>query len=163
MNTDRLIARIPAPLHRWLLRALQPWRLWLWGRMAREVEGIMVLGFAKDGRVLLVRHSYHLPDQWLVPGGGRAAGEDILAAAAREMAEETGCTLHDAQHMGQVLRMMPQGWTNRIELVCGQITGTPCADGREIVEVALYAPDALPVAANASVHEYLALWMASKA
>ena len=155
-------ALIPAPLHRWLLRVLQPWRLWLWGRLGREVEGIMVLGFAADGRVLLVRHSYHLPDQWLVPGGGRARGEDLLATARREMAEETGCVLHQPVHLGQVLRKMPQGWTNRIELVTGQISGTPCADGREIVEVALHAPDALPPMTNAAVHQYLALWAASK-
>ncbi|KUR76316.1 NUDIX hydrolase [Novosphingobium sp. FSW06-99] len=155
-------ALIPAPLHRWLLRVLQPWRLWLWGRLGREVEGIMVLGFAADGRLLLVRHSYHLPDQWLVPGGGRAAGEDILTAAAREIAEETGCTLHNARSLGQVRRRMPQGWTNRIEVVTGRITGTPRADGREIVAVALHAPDALPAATNGAVHAYLALWQASE-
>ena len=162
VTLDRLIARIPAPLHRWLLRTVQPWRLWLWGRFGREIEGIMVLGFAPDGRVLLVRHSYHLPDQWLLPGGGRARGEDILAAAAREMAEETGCTLLQARQVGQVLRTMPQGWTNRIVLVCGQIAGTPRADGREIVEIALHAPDALPTTASATTREYVALWRASK-
>lgn len=162
LNTAGLIARIPAPLHRWVLRRLQPWRLWLWGRLAREVEGIMVLGFADDGRVLLVRHSYHLPDQWLLPGGGRASGEDMLAAAAREMAEETGCMLHDATHVGTVRRPMPQGWTNRIELVSGQISGTARADGREIVEVSLHAPDALPANAGAVVHDCLALWQASE-
>jgi 8-oxo-dGTP pyrophosphatase MutT (NUDIX family) len=156
------IAHIPAPLHRWLLRRLQPWRLWLWGLLRREVEGIMVLGFADDGRLLLVRHSYHLPDQWLVPGGGRAAGEDVLRAAAREMAEETGCVLHEATHLGQMLRTMPQGWTNRIELVTGRISGIPRADGREIVAVALHPPDALPDRTGAAVQDYLALWRASK-
>ncbi len=158
MNLDRLIAHIPAPLHRWLLRRLQPWRLRLWGVLRREVKGIMVLGFADDGRVLLVRHSYHLSDQWLVPGGGRATGEDPLAAAAREMAEETGCTLHEARLLGEGLRTMPHGWTNRTALVSGRISGTPRADGREIVEVALYPPDALPANASASVRGYLARW-----
>ena len=162
MNTGRLIALLPAPLHRWLLRKMQPWRLWLWGRFGREVEGIMVLGFADDGRVVLVRHSYHLPDQWLLPGGGRAPGEDILTAATREMAEETGYRLRQPQWLGQVSRTMPQGWTNRIEVVCGRVSGTPCADGREIVAVALHPPGDLPVNTHSSVQEFLALWSASK-
>jgi 8-oxo-dGTP pyrophosphatase MutT (NUDIX family) len=158
--TDRILARLPAWLHRRLLRIAQPMRLWAWGVLRREIEGIMVLGFANDGRLVMVRHSYHLPDQWLVPGGGRAPGEDMLRAATRELAEEVGCALADAVWQGTVLRTMPQGWTNRIEVVAGTISGAPRADGREIVEVALFAPDALPAATSATVHEYLALWRA---
>jgi 8-oxo-dGTP pyrophosphatase MutT (NUDIX family) len=158
----RLIGHIPAPLHRGLLRLVQPWRLWLWGLLGREVEGIMVLGFADDGRLLLVRHTYHRRDQWMVPGGGRARGEDLLATARREMAEETGCTLHDARHLGQVMRTTAQGWRNRIEVVTGRITGVPRADRREIDEVGLFAPDALPPQTYRGVHEYLALWAAGK-
>lgn len=160
---DRVVARLPAGLHRWLLRRLQPWRLRLWGLFRREVEGIMVLGFADDGRLLLVRHSYHLPDQWLVPGGGRAPGEDPIRAATREMAEEAGCMLTGAVRLGQIRRPMPQGWTNRIEIVTGRISGTPRADGREIVEVALHAPAALPPETSDAVHEYLAIWHGSQA
>jgi len=159
---SQLIAHIPASLHRWLLRVVQPWRLWWWGRRGREVEGVMVLGFAEDGRVALVRHSYHLPDRWLLPGGGRAKTEDALAAARREMAEETGCTLHDARHLGQLRHHMAEGWINRIELVSGRISGAPRADGREIVEVGLFAPDALPASVSPAVREYLALWSGSK-
>ena len=149
--------RIPEPIHRFVLRMVQPVRLRLWGLLAREVEGIMVLGFADDGQLVLVRHSYHLPDQWLVPGGGRHPHEDILTAARRELAEEVGCTLHDPVHLGRIVRAMPQGWTNRIEVVSGRITGTPIADGREIIAAALHDPAALPAQTHASVREYLAL------
>ena len=159
---NRLIRLIPAPFYRTLLRLGQPWRLWWWGLRGREVEGVMVLGFADDGLVVLVRHSYHLPDCWLAPGGGRARGEDVLAAARREMAEETGCSLHEARHLGSVWHTMPQGWINRIELVGGQITGTPRADGREIVEAALFAPDALPAGVSPAVRDYLARWQHSE-
>lgn len=155
MTLDRLVARIPAPVHRWLLRRLQPVRLRLWGLMGRRVDGIVVLGLADDGRLLLVRHSYHLPDQWLVPGGGRASGEDSLAAARRELAEETGCTLHGAVCIGQIARRMREGWTNRITIVTGRISGNPRADGREIVEVALHDRAALPNQTHATVHDYL--------
>jgi 8-oxo-dGTP pyrophosphatase MutT (NUDIX family) len=158
----RLVTLVPPGLHRWALRTAQPWRLRLWGLLRREVEGIMVLGFDERGHLLLVRHSYHLPDQWLVPGGGRAKGEDAVQAARREMAEEAGCTLNDATWIGRMLRAMPEGWTNRIEIVTGRITGTPHADGREIVEIALHDPAALPVNTSAAVHQYLAQWQASK-
>jgi len=154
---ERVLAALPGWLHRGLLRTLQPLRLRLWGILRREVAGVMVLGFTPDGRLLLVRHSYHLPDQWLVPGGGRAPGEDAIATATREMTEEAGCTLIDAAHLGQILRRMPHGWTNRIDVVTGTIHGTPIADLREITEVTLVDPGALPADTNAAVHEYLAL------
>jgi hypothetical protein len=78
------------------------------------------------------------------------------------MVEETGCILHDAAHFGQVVHTAPQGWVNRIELVTGRISGTPRADRREIDEVGLFAPDALPPTTYKGVHEYLALWAASE-
>lgn len=152
-----MLARLPPWLHRLVLRLLQPWRLRLWGLLGREVEGIMVLGFDAAGRLLLVRHSYHLPDQWLVPGGGRAAGESVIAAARREMAEEAGCTLDQAQALGQLRRRMREGWINRIEVVTGRISGSPRADGREIVAVALHDPANLPANTNPAVHAYLAM------
>jgi 8-oxo-dGTP pyrophosphatase MutT (NUDIX family) len=162
MTLASLVAHIPAPAHRWLLRTLQPVRLRLWGLLRRQVEGIVVLGFADDGRLLLVRHSYHMPDQWLLPGGGRAPGEDIFATAQRELAEETGCTLHHASHIGQIVRRMPQGWTNTIVIVAGSIGGIPKADGREIVAIALHPPTALPAQTHAAVHEYLAVLAGSE-
>lgn len=151
----RLIALIPAPLHRAALARLQPVRLRLWGLLRREVGGTMVLGFASDGRLVMVRHSYHLPDQWMVPGGGRQRGETVTAAAAREMAEEAGMTLHAPRHVGSLLRQMREGWTNRIEVVAGAVSGEPRADGREIVEVGLFAREALPANTNEAVHLYL--------
>lgn len=152
------LARLLPPwLHRALLRLLQPVRLRLWGVLGREVEGIMVLGFDDCGRLLLVRHSYHLPDQWLVPGGGRARGESAIAAATREVAEETGCMLHDAREVGHVRRPMREGWINRIIVATGRISGSPSADGREITAVALHDPAALPPETHAAVIDYLRL------
>lgn len=146
---------LPAAWHRRVLATLQPVRLWLWGVMRREVEGIMVLAFDDQGRLLMVRHSYHLPDQWLVPGGGRSRHESPLAAATRELAEETGCTLSQARHIGQVRRTMPGGWINRIELVTGRAHGTAHADGREIIAIGWFDRAGLPPETNAAVHLYL--------
>ena len=47
-----------------------------------------------DNRVLLMRYDDGLPNgrHWTTPGGGLDDGEDYAAAAARELAEETGWT-----------------------------------------------------------------------
>lgn len=153
-----MLSRLPPALHRALLRLGQPVRLRLWGLLRREVRGCGVLAFDAAGRLLLVRHSYHESDRWLLPGGGLAPGEDPVCAASRELLEETGCVLESGIWFDADLRMMPSGWRNRIELVVGMTTGQPHADGREIAEAAFHSPDALPPNTGSVVHVALALW-----
>jgi 8-oxo-dGTP pyrophosphatase MutT (NUDIX family) len=150
--------RLPAPLHRALLRLAQPVRLRIWGLLRREVRGCNVLAFDAEGHVLLVRHSYHEPTRWLLPGGGLARGEDPVTTGARELAEEAGCVLIQGLWITTDLRMMPGGWRNRIELVAGQTSGKPRPDGREIAEAAFFPPDALPDSTGSVVQASLALW-----
>ncbi len=152
-----MLSRLPPGLHRLVLRIGQPVRLRLWGLMRREVRGCGVLAFDAEGRLLLVRHSYHEPDRWLLPGGGLARGEDAVATAARELREETGCLLAGGTWCGADLRIMPGGWTNRVEIVTGQTAGAPRADGREIAEAAFFALDALPPETGSVVHVALAI------
>ncbi len=52
--------------------------------------GVRVL-LVRDGRVVLVRHTYR--DQWYLPGGGVKKGETLAEAARREAREEVGATL----------------------------------------------------------------------
>ena len=153
-----LLFWVPAPLHRALLRLAQPVRLRIWGLLGREVRGCGVLAFDPQGRLLLVRHSYHEPERWLLPGGGLARGEDPARTGARELAEETGCLLAGASWIATDLRTMPGGWRNRIELVTGQTGGVPRPDGREIAEAAFFNLDALPEATGTTVHGSLAIW-----
>lgn len=64
----------------------------------RRMEGTMRLAVAvvltdEHGRVLLTRRRAHMrtfPRAWVLPGGGVDPGESLRAAAARELAEESG-------------------------------------------------------------------------
>lgn len=153
-----MLSFLPAPLHRLALRCAHALRLRLWGTLRLEVRGCNVLAFDRDGRLLLVRHSYQQPDLWMLPGGGLARGEDAVAAAVRELAEESGCHLVQAIWFGSDRIAMPGGWRNRIEMVTGHTDDAPGADGREIEEARFFALDALPASTSAAVHRRVAFW-----
>lgn len=153
-----MLERLPAPLHRGLLRIAQRIRLRVWGLFGLEIRGCHVLAFDAKGRVLLVRHSYYQPERWMLPGGGLSRGEDPAATGARELAEETGCALTESRWIATDVRAMPGGWHNRIELVTGHTGGSPRPDGREIAEAAFFPLNALPETTSTTVHAGLAHW-----
>jgi 8-oxo-dGTP pyrophosphatase MutT (NUDIX family) len=67
-------------------------------RITRPITlGVRVL-LARDGCILLVRHTYH--PGWLLPGGGVKRGETLEQAARREVHEETGLTTGTLHLMG---------------------------------------------------------------
>ncbi len=74
-------------MRRLLSRAiLRPW--WLLSRgLTLGVRAVV----ARDGKVLLVRHSY-LPG-WYLPGGGVERGESMLDALAHELRDEGNIVL----------------------------------------------------------------------
>lgn len=68
-------------------------------------RGARVILLDRDDRVLMVRgHDVDQPERswWFTPGGGIEAGEQAAAAAARELAEETGIRLEPAAMTGPV-------------------------------------------------------------
>lgn len=133
---------IPRPLHRTAYRLAHALRV-VWWRLRRpRIHGCRVLALDDEGRVLLVRHSYGSGD-WMTPGGGLRRGEDPLLAAARELGEEVGCAIEQAWLLARVEEPL-KGATNVVDIVTGTLAGTPRPDGREIVEAACFAPDALP-------------------
>lgn len=151
-----MFALIPAPLHRALLRLAHAARLAFWRRTGATVRGCNVLACDPQGRVLLVRHSYHDSEKWTLPGGGLRRGEDPVAAGARELEEETGCVLTSGEHIGTDTR--PRGgWTNVVELIAGTTASVPRPDGREIIEARFFAPGALPTLMVRNTAERIAL------
>ena len=100
----------------------------------------------RDGRVLLVRHTYGELN-WELPGGGADPGESGEEAARREALEEVGVTLAIERLTG--LYWEPHGALGWHHFVfrAALAPGSPephVTDPTEISECAWFAPDALP-------------------
>jgi 8-oxo-dGTP pyrophosphatase MutT (NUDIX family) len=150
---------IPKPWHRHAYRLAHALRR-VWWRVARpRISGCRVLALDGDGRVLLVRHSYGT-GQWTAPGGGLKRGEDPLLAAARELAEETGCMLQGARRVALVEESL-WGARNTVHVIAGQAMGEAVPDGRELIDAAFFAPDALPAPISANLRRDLVGWLAA--
>lgn len=116
-----------------------------------------VLAVDQYNQVLMVRHSYGAP-KWSLPGGGLGRCEVAVDAAIRELSEETGCGLSQARLLA-CFNERVRRTTVTVSLVGGRLEGCPCADGREILETALYALDALPAESFTGMTDTIRRWL----
>ena len=155
---------IPAPAHRIVLRLAHGLRRRWWFVRRPRLSGCRVLAFDVHGRVLLVRHSYG-SGKWMPPGGGVGRGEDPIAAAQRELLEETGCILEWAAHI-ELSEEVLNGAGNAVHVIAGDTLDLPLADGREIVEAQFFAPtdlpDAMPRLFRARLPEWITAAIAAR-
>lgn len=88
---QNLIGRIwrflPARLRRWTMRATHP-------RFTVTAGAII---FNDSGEVLLLKHRFRVGSGWGLPGGFLEAGEQPLDALRRELREEIGLEVLDAE------------------------------------------------------------------
>lgn len=152
-----MLRLIPRPLHRLGYRLAHALRVRWWRLRRPEVRGCRVLALDDQGRILLIRHSYG-STRWMLPGGGYSRGEEALAAAKRELREETGCELIDGRVIGRIFEPL-HGARNRLTLVRGWTNDVPCADGREVVAAEFFAPDSLPEPRADDLQRFLERWL----
>ena len=148
---------VPRAMHRLALKLAHGMRLAWWRVRRPELHGCNAIVANAAGEVLLVRHSYQTPRLWMLPGGGLKRGERAEDAAVRELREETGCALLDAKQFGTDTVPL-SGARNTVHLVAARTADRPRADGREIVEAAFFAPDALPLHTAAAARGRIERW-----
>jgi 8-oxo-dGTP pyrophosphatase MutT (NUDIX family) len=152
-----MLALVPAPLHRVALRIAHRLRLAWWRLRGGDLHGCNALVFDGRGAVLLIRHSYHAPERWMLPGGGMRRGEPAAEAAVREVFEETGCRMLAPRPFAVDLTPLA-GCRDHVHLVAGHTSDLPRPDGREIIAAHFFSLADLPGETSDTALRRIARW-----
>ncbi|MBS7553506.1 NUDIX domain-containing protein [Ancylobacter dichloromethanicus] len=117
----------------------------LWGRWTRGVTlGVRAVVLDANGAVLLLRHTY-VPG-WHLPGGAVDPGETAEAALLRELFEETAVTATEPPRLHGLLLNLHLGARDHVAVYVVERfeRGTARVPNREIAEIGVFAPHALP-------------------
>ncbi len=129
----------------------------IYWRFARAMTlGVRGLVLDAEGRVLLVKHGYS--NGWHLPGGGVEAGETLVDALARELAEEGSLELTAPPVLHGIFFHPIYSWRDHVALyvVRGfQQTGK-FVPNREIVDRGFFSIDALPEGTTAGTRARIA-------
>jgi len=137
-------------------RAL-PRLLHFYWRFARGLTvGVRAVVIDRDGRVFLVKHRYVAG--WHLPGGGVEAGETLLQALRRELAEEGNIELGAPPALHGVFFHPRYSRRDHIALfvVRDFRQAGPPAPNREIASCGFFSPQALPADVSAATCARLA-------
>ena len=106
--------------------------------------GVRAVVRSKNGRFLLVRHSY-IPG-WHFPGGGVEPGETVIEALERELREETGCVLKEERTLHGVYHNCGVSRKDHVLVYCCEVeeTDVPSTSKLEIRDSAYFSPHELP-------------------
>jgi ADP-ribose pyrophosphatase YjhB (NUDIX family) len=139
--------RLPGRLRRRLVRVVVPKYVVGAVTLVRDSEA------AEPGRLLLLRQP---PGHgWGLPAGLLHRAEPPVVGAARELAEESGVTLHPDRLSPAVPNAVvhPQGWVDVVFTASVPASTTRLvADGAEVLEAAWWPLDALPRLTRAAAH-----------
>jgi ADP-ribose pyrophosphatase YjhB (NUDIX family) len=109
-----------------------------------------------EGRILLIRHTYH--PGWHFPGGGVERMETVETALTRELDEEAGVELTGKPELFGVyanFRLFPNDHV-ALFLVRNWRQARAAKPNFEIAELAMFARDALPADINPSTARRIA-------
>lgn len=124
--------------------------------------GVKVMVFNREGGLLLVRHIYGRSDLWMLPGGGVGRREAPVAAAVRELAEETGCVLQEPVASG-VFAAHAEGRRDVVHLFRGTTADQPRVDGVELAEARFFAIGELPESVSPATMRRIEEWLGRRA
>ncbi len=112
--------------------------------------GASVIAINEKGELLLQRRGDD--GSWAYCGGSVEPGERVEEAAAREFFEESGLSAHKLELFNvfsgpEMHHIYPNGdEVHNIDIlfICREFSGELKADGDEVLELAFFAPNALP-------------------
>jgi ADP-ribose pyrophosphatase YjhB (NUDIX family) len=132
-------------------------KVW-WRVRGPVVVGVRGVVVDRDGRVLLVRHSYGA-DVWHIPGGGVKQRERLADAIRRELREEVGLDGGALQLLGTYSNMR-EGKSDHITVFVVTAWQRHTVDPAEIREQSFFSPDALPDSTSPGSRRRIAEWQA---
>jgi len=114
--------------------------------LRRPVVGLVAVARVPDGRLLLIRRAD--TGGWALPGGTLEWGETLRSTLPRELAEEAGVTvLSPGELLGVYSSPDRDPRFHAVTVVVAaevSMPGPPPQNPLEILEVGLFAPDAVP-------------------
>jgi ADP-ribose pyrophosphatase YjhB (NUDIX family) len=128
----------------------------LWRFTRGLTLGVRAVVIDPAGRIFLVRHSY--ANGWHLPGGGVEAGETLLAALSRELAEEGNIEILETPALHAVYFHPIYSRRDHIALFVVRNfrqTSKPTPN-REIADHGFFASDALPSDATSGTRARIA-------